>query len=191
MHGMLVRTGLTDYVVFDSDTTTMHREHIILTNSATCCAATPPPPSPALPKYCAGRTTWTIKRSRLKLSPPSWGNGSDARCAANRLDLKCQLGTRSRVAETRGPSGDAVMSSVAQMLENMAFKRVAFAAFIWGAVVVVALAISRSPVRPPASKALLMSFLFKGIAVTLSIPEADSPAKPKRSPIRRRKSLKR
>ena len=26
---MLVRTGLTDYVVFDSDTTTMHREHII------------------------------------------------------------------------------------------------------------------------------------------------------------------
>ncbi len=30
VHGMLVRTGLTDYVVFDSDTTTMHREHIIL-----------------------------------------------------------------------------------------------------------------------------------------------------------------
>ncbi|MCT7373357.1 hypothetical protein [Mycolicibacterium llatzerense] len=30
VHGMLVRTGPTDYVVFDSETTTMHREHIIL-----------------------------------------------------------------------------------------------------------------------------------------------------------------
>lgn len=66
------------------------------------------------------------------------------------------------------------MSSVAQMLENMAFSYVVFAAFIWGAVVVVALAISRSPVRPPASKALLMSFLFKGIAVTLSIPSVSA-----------------
>ncbi len=30
VHGMLVRTEPTDYVVFDSETTTMHREHIIL-----------------------------------------------------------------------------------------------------------------------------------------------------------------
>ncbi|QPG72165.1 MAB_1171c family putative transporter [Mycolicibacterium mucogenicum] len=59
---------------------------------------------------------------------------------------------------------------MAQMLENTAFSYAVSAAFMWGAVVVVALAISRSPVRPPASIALLMSFLFKGIAVTLSIP---------------------
>ncbi|MFD6197108.1 hypothetical protein ACFWE3_10430 [Mycobacteriaceae bacterium NPDC060252] len=30
VHGLLVRTDATDYVVYDSDTTTMHREHIIL-----------------------------------------------------------------------------------------------------------------------------------------------------------------
>ena len=30
VHGMLVRSGPIDYVVFDSETTTMHREHIIL-----------------------------------------------------------------------------------------------------------------------------------------------------------------
>lgn len=65
------------------------------------------------------------------------------------------------------------MSSVARLLENTAFSYVVSAAFIWGAVVVVALAISRSPVRPPASIALLMSFLFKGIAVTLSIPSVS------------------
>ncbi|WP_165605882.1 MAB_1171c family putative transporter [Mycolicibacterium mucogenicum] len=59
---------------------------------------------------------------------------------------------------------------MAQMLENTAFSYAVSAAFMWGAVIVVALAISRSPVRPPASIALLMSFLFKGIAVTLSIP---------------------
>lgn len=30
VHGLLVRTDATDYVVYDSDTTAMHREHIIL-----------------------------------------------------------------------------------------------------------------------------------------------------------------
>ncbi|KRQ23700.1 MULTISPECIES: MAB_1171c family putative transporter [Mycobacteroides] len=44
------------------------------------------------------------------------------------------------------------------------------AVFSFGAVVVVAAAMLRSRVRPPASVALLLSFLFKGIAVTLATP---------------------
>ncbi|MGH3722666.1 MAG: MAB_1171c family putative transporter [Mycobacterium sp.] len=44
------------------------------------------------------------------------------------------------------------------------------AVFSFGAVLVVAAAMLRSRVRPPASVALLMSFLFKGIAVTLATP---------------------
>lgn len=44
------------------------------------------------------------------------------------------------------------------------------AVFSFGAVVVVAVAMLRSRVRPPASVALLLSFLFKGIAVTLATP---------------------
>ncbi|MGH3955027.1 MAG: MAB_1171c family putative transporter [Mycobacterium sp.] len=44
------------------------------------------------------------------------------------------------------------------------------AVFSFAAVVVVAAAMLRSRVRPPASVALLLSFLFKGIAVTLATP---------------------
>ncbi|CPT12836.1 Uncharacterised protein [Mycobacteroides abscessus subsp. abscessus] len=44
------------------------------------------------------------------------------------------------------------------------------AVFSFGAVVVVAAAMLRSRVRPPAAVALLLSFLFKGIAVTLATP---------------------
>ncbi|QCH22782.1 MAB_1171c family putative transporter [Mycobacteroides salmoniphilum] len=44
------------------------------------------------------------------------------------------------------------------------------AVFSFAAVVIVAAAMLRSRVRPPASVALLLSFLFKGIAVTLATP---------------------
>ncbi|MBB4854771.1 hypothetical protein HNP40_002163 [Mycobacteroides chelonae] len=54
--------------------------------------------------------------------------------------------------------------------ENSAAAYSVAAVFSFGAVAVVAAAMLRSRARPPASVALLLSFLFKGIAVTLATP---------------------
>jgi hypothetical protein len=59
---------------------------------------------------------------------------------------------------------------VTSVFEDSAAAYSIAAVFSFGAVVVVAAAMLRSRVRPPASVALLLSFLFKGIAVTLATP---------------------
>jgi hypothetical protein len=59
---------------------------------------------------------------------------------------------------------------VTSVFEDSAAAYSVAAVFSFAAVVVVAANMLRSRVRPPASVALLLSFLFKGIAVTLATP---------------------